>query len=119
MRDVLIVVFMIVLCLGSVFVITTFLTKRAMHKVIRILKINGAVDEQGAKTIVELRLNPPALRDRLMRMRDYKPKALELLLSMNIVQYSEDGRVYLSEEKLLASPLVSRWPSLAKAIRPR
>lgn len=119
MKDVLIIIVMIILCIGSVFVITTYMTKRAMHKVIRIFKISGALDEQGAKTIVELRLNPPPLRDRLMRMRDYKPKALELLLSVNIVQHSEDGRVYLSEEKLLTSPLVARWPSLAKDIRPR
>ena len=117
MLDVLIILGMIVVCFGLVFVITTLMTKRAMHKVIRILTMSGALDEEGAKTIVEMRLNPPALRDRLMRMRDYKPKALQLLLSAGIVLYTEDGRVYLSTEKLLASPLVARWPSLAKGIR--
>ena len=119
MIDVLIVILMIVLCIGLVIGITTFMTKRAMFQVIRILKFSGAVNTEGAKTITELRLNPPPLRERLMKMRDYKPKALQLLLSLEVVQYSEDGRIFLSESKLLASPLVQRWPSLAKGIAVR
>ena len=78
MIDVLVVILMVILCIGLVILITTFMTKRAMYQVIRIMKLSGAVNPEGARTINELRLNPPPLRERLMKMRDYKPKALQL-----------------------------------------
>lgn len=119
MINVLIILCMIVLCIAALVVIPTLMTKRAMRQVIRILKRCGATNSEGARGIVELGLNPPSFRERIMKIRDYKPKALDFLLSMNIVLYSEDGRIYLSEKNLLSSKLVQRWPSLAKDIRPR
>ena len=98
--------------------VVPLLTKRAMHKVLRILKRTGTTDPEGAKSIVDLGLNPPSLGERIMRTRDYKPKALEFLINLNIVLYNEEGKIYLSEEKLLSSALIKRWPSLAKDIRP-
>jgi len=104
-------------CLAALFIIPTLLTKRAMGKVIRILKRTDTTDPENAKSIIELGLNPPSFKERIMKARDYKPKALEFLISLNIVLYSEDGGIYLSEKNLLSSKLVERWPSLAKDIR--
>ena len=114
MVDVLVVLAMLVICFVLMIVLTTFLTKRAMGQVLRIMRYTGALDENSARTTTELGLNPPNLRERMMRMRDYKPKALNFLLELQIIQRTEDGRIYLSEEKLMASPLVKRWPSLAR-----
>ena len=114
-----IILLMLAGCLAALFLIPTLMTKRAMHQVIRILKRTGTTDPENAKSIIELRLNPPSFRERIMRARDYKPKALDFLINLQIVLYSEDGGIYLSEKNLLSSKLVERWPSLVKDIRPR
>ena len=38
--------------------------------------------------------------ERMMRRRDYKPHALTALMQVGIIQATEDGKLYLSEEKL-------------------
>jgi hypothetical protein len=38
--------------------------------------------------------------ERMMRRRDYKPQALDALMQMGVVKVTEDGKLYLSEEKL-------------------
>lgn len=113
MVDVLIVLVMLVVCFGLMIVVTTFMTKRAMGQVIRIMRRAGALDEASAKTTAQLGLNPPTLRERMMRMRDYKPKALTFMTNLKIIQQTEDGRIFLSERELNSSKLIERWPSLA------
>jgi hypothetical protein len=49
----------------------------------------------------------------MFRGRDYKPYALTALMNAGVVKTTEDGKLYLSEEKLSASTL-SRY-----APRPR
>lgn len=115
MTDVLIILFMIALCFAAVMIIPTMMAKRAMVRIIRIMRISGAVDPENAKTRAELRLNPPSFTEKFITSRDYKSKTLDLLISMDIVQLVED-RIYLSEKDLLSSPLVQRWPSLSKGI---
>lgn len=117
MINVLLVLGMIALCLVAMMTIPAFMTKRAMGQVIRILKFSGTTTPEDAKTAAELRLTPPTFVEKFMKPRDYKPKALEMLISMDIVRFSSDNRIYLSEKNLLASPLVQRWPSLAKDIK--
>ena len=119
MINVLIILLMLVFCLAALFIIPTLMTKRAMKQVIRILIRTDTTSPENARSIVDLGLNPPTFRERLMRARDYKPKALDFLISLKIVLYSEEGNIYLSEENLLSSTLVKRWPSLAKDIRPQ
>jgi hypothetical protein len=119
MMQILVLILMVIGCLAFMMVATTFMTKRAMIQVLRILKYHGAVNEESAKTVEFMGLNPPSFRERLMKMRDYKPKALHFLMNFGIVQSTEDGRIFLSENKLLASDLLKRWPSLARAIQPR
>jgi hypothetical protein len=119
MNNVLIILLLLFGCLAALFFIPTLMTKRAMRQVIRILKRTGTMDPENAKSIIDLRLNPPSFKERIMKTRDYKPKALEFLISLHIVLYSEDGKIYLSEKNLLSSKLVERWPSLAKDIRPQ
>ncbi|RJQ54707.1 MAG: hypothetical protein C4530_16870 [Desulfobacteraceae bacterium] len=81
------------------------MNKRAVVQVIKRLRKQQALDAESAKTITELGLNPPSFKDRLMKVRDYKPAALQGLMRVGIVQMTEDGRVYLSEERLKNSKL--------------
>jgi hypothetical protein len=96
MQVVLLIVFFIALLIALPFM----MNKRAIRQVIKRFRDRQALDPSTAKTIDELGLTPPSFRERLMRFRDYKPAALNGLVRIGIVQVTEDGRFYLSEEKL-------------------
>ncbi|MDP7286106.1 MAG: hypothetical protein QF906_02700 [Dehalococcoidales bacterium] len=82
---------------------------RNVPKVIRIFRENNAVGPKNAKTIEELGLKPKSMFERALRMRDYKPRALQFLMSVTIIDTTEEGKVYLDEDKLLQAP---RWRNL-------
>jgi len=88
------------LLLLGLFFIPRWLTRRAARQVIKIFRKNNATDSKTARTIDELGLRPPGMMERMMRRRDYKPHALNALMQAGVIQVTEDGRLYLSEEKL-------------------
>ena len=79
--------------------------RRAIPKVIQIFRQCNAVGKQNAKPIDEL--IPRSPKRNLIKMmyapRDYRLSALISLLKMNIVQKTEDNKLYLSEKDLAAS----------------
>lgn len=92
-------IFMIV-AFGGVFYIRAFLTRRAIFKVIEIFYQHNALGMNGAKTLYELGLERPDFFQRMTKPRDYKQYALQILIKRGIILESEDGRVYLAEERL-------------------
>ena len=80
--------------------IRTFFTKRAVSKVIEIFYQRNAVGMKGAKTLHELGLERPDFVQRMMRPRDYKQDALQILIRRGIIFQNEDGRLHLVEENL-------------------
>ena len=84
----------------GLFFIPRWLTSRAARQVIRVFRRHNATDSKNARTIDELGLRPPGVMERMMRRRDYKPHALNALMQAEIIKATEDGRLYLSEEKL-------------------
>jgi hypothetical protein len=84
---------------GAIY-LQSWLVKRAISQVIRIFCQYNALGAQNSKTIEEMGLTPPGLIHRLTRLRDYKPYALQFLQQAGIVQKTEDGRFYMTEEKL-------------------
>ena len=84
---------------GALF-ISARMTKRAVGQVIAIFQKHNAIGIQQAKTVDELGLTPPNLMDRFTRMRDYKQNALSILLKADIVQTTEEGKLFIFAEKL-------------------
>ncbi len=99
-----ILVLAVIFILG-VFVLPQILIRRAARSVMRILEQHNAVGVKGAKTIEELGLAPKNMLQRIFKQRDYKPQALQALINADIVQTTEDGKLYLSEESLTTT----RW----------
>ena len=95
-----IIILLAILMLLALLVIPRWLIGRASRQVIRIFRENNAVDSKTARTVDELGLRPPGVLERMMRRRDYKPHALNALLQAGVIKTTEDGRLYLSEEKL-------------------
>lgn len=86
-------------------IVPRWLLRRAARQVIKIFREHNATDSKNARTIDELGLRPPGMMERMFRGRDYKPYALNALMKAEIIQQTEDGRLYLSEEKLTDSSL--------------
>ena len=105
MENVILIVVIVALALLALFIIPQWRLRRATRQVIQIFKEYNAMDVKNAKTIDELGLRPRGRLEGMLRTRDYKPHALSSLLTAEIVQTTEDGRLYLSEDRLIGSGL--------------
>ncbi len=100
MNDTLMVIILIIVFILVALVLPQFMVMRSAPKVIRIFRQKNAVGAKNAKAVEELGLKQRSMIENVLRRRDYKPRALQLLLSANIVQMTEDGKLYLDEESL-------------------
>ncbi len=89
-----------VLAFGGVFYIRAFLTRRAIFKVIEIFYQHNAVGINSAKMLHELGLERPDFFQRMMKPRDYKQYALQILMKRGIILEDEEGRLCMVEDKL-------------------
>ncbi|MCK4369117.1 MAG: hypothetical protein KAV68_05580 [Dehalococcoidales bacterium] len=105
---VIIAVLLFVLLIGALFIIPRWRLKRAIRQVIQIFQNSSTTDIKNAKTADELGLRPPTMREEMFRRRDYKPYALSALIRAEIIQRTEDGKLYLSEDKLMVSGIEGR-----------
>ena len=108
MNDVLVIILIAVVVIVAMLGIPYLMMKRAVNHVIKIFRNNSAIDARSAKTIDELGLRPRTRLQGMFRGRDYKPQALSFLMKAEIVQMNEDGKLYLSEDKVAASKLYKR-----------
>ncbi len=92
-------IIMIVMVIG----LPQLLIRRAIPDVIKIFKSRDAIGPGNAKTAEELEITSQTMVQRIWKPRDYKPRALQLLVNSNIVQMTPDGKFYISEENLDAT----------------
>lgn len=79
------------------------LMRRAIFTVIEIFREHNALHAYNARTLKELGLMPRHFLDPFKPgLRDYKPQALQALIMDDIVQVTDNQRLYLCEEKLRA-----------------
>jgi len=104
-ETIIIIVLLVVLVLLAFFVVPQWRLKRAIRQVIKIFREHNAIGNKNAKTIDELGLRPRGMMDGMFKGRDYKPYALSSLRKAEIIQMTEEGKLYLSEDKLMASGL--------------
>jgi len=100
---VLLILHIVVMVVLGLFVLPRMRMKRAVSQVVAIFERNNALDARSAKTIDELRLRPPAFLEGMLRMRDFKPPALQVLMQSEVVRQTEDGRLYLSQDKFASA----------------
>lgn len=84
-------------------VVPAFMTRRAIIAILKIFRKHGALSSESAMTVEELGLKPPGFAKRIMQTRDYKPRALDLLKKIGVVQTTAEGKIFLAEDKLLTS----------------
>lgn len=108
MSDIAIIAIMIVLLLLAFFVMPSLMVTMAIPKVIKIFRKKGAVGIKNAKAVEELGLQPKSFTQRMMKVRDHKPRALQFLIQVKVVQATNEGKVYLCEDMLAQT----RWRNL-------
>jgi len=108
MGDVFFIVLIVLLAILAFITIPPLLMRRAISSVIQIFRHHNATTVKSAKTIDELGLGSRPMMKRIFRRRDYKPQALQILMRAEVVQITEDNKVYLSEDKLASSRLYKR-----------
>jgi len=94
------IIFLVLGGIGIALFLSARMTKRAVGQVIAIFQKCNAIGIQQAKTVNELGLTPPNLMERFTRMRDYKQNALSILMKADIVQTTEEGKLFISAQKL-------------------
>ena len=99
------IVVLIIIYLLGVFIVQPLMIARSCPKVIKIFRQNSAVGEKGAKFVDELGLQSRGFVERMWRPKDHKPRALQLLMQINVVRLTDDGKIYLSEPDLAKT----RW----------
>ncbi|HHT46337.1 MAG TPA: hypothetical protein GX004_03465 [Firmicutes bacterium] len=105
MQQTVLFILFILFILGVGIFLSRLLMVRAIREVIRIFFTTGALDAQNARTKAELGLVPQSFIERMYRIRDYKPYALQVMLNAGIILETSDARYYLSEEKLATTTL--------------
>ena len=94
------VIIVMVIALGGSLYVRTFLTRRAIFKVIEIFYQHHALGMKGARTRHELGLVRPDFLQRMMKPRDYKQYALQILIKRDIILEDEQGKLYMVEGRL-------------------
>jgi hypothetical protein len=105
MSDTTIMFVLVVLLLFVMFILPQLLLRRAIPSVIRIFRQCKAVGVESAKTVEELGLKPKSMFQAILRGREYKITALQVLRNAHVIQSTEEGKLYLSEKDLSNS----RW----------
>ena len=98
-----VVIALIVVAALALFVIPRWRIKRAIPQVIKMFMDNNAVGIKNAKTKEELGFKRRSMLEELFKPRDFKPYALTALIQDKIVRMTEDGKLYLAEDKLIES----------------
>ena len=98
-----VIIAVIVLAGLALFVIPQWRIKRAIPQVIRMFREQNAVGIKNAKTEEELGFKRRGMLEGMFRPRDFKPHALTALIQAEIIQITEDGKLYLAEDKLIDS----------------
>jgi hypothetical protein len=96
------ILLIIILAILGVFVLPRIRIRRAVNQVVAIFERNNALDARSAKTIDELGLRPPTFLEGMLRIRDFKPYALQILMKAEVVCQTDGERLYLSQDKLAA-----------------
>jgi hypothetical protein len=102
------ILLIVVLAILGFFVLPRVRIRRAVDQVVAIFQRNNALDVRSAKTVDELGLRPPTFLDGMLRMRDFKPYALQILMQTEVVRQTDGGRLYLAQDRLPATDADSR-----------
>ena len=102
------ILLVVILAILGFFLLPRIRIRRAVNQVVAIFQRSNALDVRSAKTVDELGLRSPTFLDGMLRMRDFKPYALQILMQTEVVRQTDGGRLYLAQDRLPATDADSR-----------
>lgn len=100
MSDILALLMLLGVIVALALVMPLFIMNRTIPRVIEIMRAHNAVDREHAVAAEDMGLTPKPYMQRILSARDHKPRALQLMLQLEIVKLDSEGRMYLCEEEL-------------------
>jgi hypothetical protein len=101
--DLLIVVIAFVCLVVAAIFIPRYMVLNAMKKIIRTMIKEGAYNIQKALPPEQIGVGQKSPWGGMLRMRDYRPQALYMLVDSEILVNTLDGRYYISVDRLQVS----------------
>jgi hypothetical protein len=98
----LLILILVIMAILGFWLLPRIRIRRAVNQVVAIFERNNALDVRSAKTIDELGLRPPTFLQGMMRIRDFKPYAVQILMKADVIRQTDSGRLYLSQDRLAA-----------------
>lgn len=96
---IILLILIMLLLLAIAYFGTGILVKRATRAVIKTFRDNQALTPENARALEEMGFKGRSFLQ-FKAFRDYKPAALQFLMRHNVIQATEEGKFYLSEEVL-------------------
>jgi hypothetical protein len=103
-RAIIFLILIMVLLLALAFLGSNFMMRRAVKAVIKMFRLGQALSPETARTAEELGFKRKSILQ-FKAFRDYKPSAMNVLIRADVIQTTEDGRVFLSEDRLMQTNL--------------
>ncbi len=98
-RVLIILILIIILLLAVAFLGSNLMMRRALRTVIKMFRNGQARTPETAQYAEDLGIKRRTLLQ-FKALRDYKPTALQLLMRGEIILSTEEGKLYLNEERL-------------------
>jgi hypothetical protein len=95
----LILILIVVLMLVLAFFLSTYLMKRALRAVLKMFRDNHALTPETAQFAQDMGMKKKGLLS-FGGLRDYRPSVLQFMMKQDIVQATQEGKLFLSEEAL-------------------
>ncbi len=103
-----------VFMITSMLLLSTFLQRRAVIVIRKLFHKKNALTAENAIDPEELGLKH---QHALLKKRDYRRQAVQLLMNIQVIRTTEDDKLYFSEEKLTS--LREEGSKLVKIMLPR
>jgi hypothetical protein len=89
------------------FFLSTYLMRRAFRAVLKMFRDNNALTPDAAQFAQDMGMKKKGLLS-FGGLRDYRPSVLQFLMKQDIVQATQEGKLFLSEEALRQSGLEAK-----------
>jgi hypothetical protein len=89
------------------FFLSTYLMRRAFKAVLKMFRDNSALTPETAQFAQDIGMKKKGFLS-LGGLRDYRPSVLQYLMKQDIVQATQEGKLFLSEEALRNSGMEAK-----------